>query len=352
MRKLLILFAILVLSNCFNYKEELWINEDLSGKIKMSFQLGDLFSSFITDSSATSQFFSPGKSFKDIKSISGVTLLDTQIIKKDNKVTIVSEFSFKNITDVNKLKDFISQSDFFPPVELQENQPGLWTLSRKFTSKKSSDTSEQLDEAAEQMAASMAGAMFGDMATEYRVHIKRPVFRSNADSTVAGKEYTTFFWHYAISESFTGDHTLYIAFAKQPLKAIKSSGKQIGYIWPKILAADSLTNVIGKNRLTWGKIDSIHTLAYTPGITNINDKNTFCNRVYSLQITYDKDNRISYGEIVPCTSIYDLSVHDAIPLISKKNKIVTVISNYSNFLGWRIQKDTTQKNGYTLKQLK
>jgi hypothetical protein len=347
MKKAGVAVLFLLLANCFNYTEEIWINEDLSGKIKLTFDFGEMFSSILNSAAARndtanqSQFFQPGKSFKDLTSLKGVTLLDTQTICTEKKFTLVSEFKFTALDKLNQLKKIISQSEFIPVFKSKAMANGLVRMERVRTANPKEGALTTGTDESDSMALSMTNAMLGDAFVKYIVHSKKPVFRSNADSSWEEGGVQSFSWKYSITKPVGRDTVLYMEIPKNKLESKTTAAGLSFYIWPQELVADSLKRLVGGRALVWGKIDTLTEFNYTLGIAEADANHASPQRIRYLHISFLKGDRAStltFGETASAASASNLQSSEDIPLLLDQRSVVKVISNYNNFLGWKIAK--------------
>jgi len=186
----------LIFFGCFEYEEQLVLNQDGSGEITLTFAVPLEF----VESDET---FTSENMFKSMMHTDGFTILDTKEWEKDDKKYFESSISFSSINDFNKIKDK-QLSEFLGKMSLTEEN-GVWTFTKQLG--KPSENKNDNDKA-------IMKSMFSGIEWQYTITFPYNVVQVEADHGEVVVNGNSVSWEVGLSEFAGGVATLNVQIKK------------------------------------------------------------------------------------------------------------------------------------------
>lgn len=189
--KRLALFGLLLLllAGCVDYSEELWLNKNGSGRVKM--MIGVL-TNYENKQEVNRYLDQPG-----------ISLISKSVYRKGKYTYYNLDFKFKSLEDFNNLNDEISNADFFGRIILMREKDGTITLKRKIalgSLSSEEDIIEQLIQSHPQ----------DSLKWRYRLHLPYDIIRSNAAPSNVDLKNRTVYWEYQTTYLWNKSQTMLV----------------------------------------------------------------------------------------------------------------------------------------------
>jgi len=187
--KRIFLFGLLVLlvAGCVDYTEELWLNKDGSGRVKMV--IGAL-TTYENKQEINRYLDQPG-----------INLISKSIYRKDNYTYYKLEFKFKSLESFNNLNDQISNADFFGRITLKKADDGTILMKRRIALGSLSSDDDEIEQ--------LIFIHFQEnLKWRYKMHLPWKIVKSNAAQSNIDARNNTISWEYQTSYLWNKSQTM------------------------------------------------------------------------------------------------------------------------------------------------
>jgi hypothetical protein len=185
---------LLLLAGCVDYNEELWLNKDGSGKVRMTIGVQ---TSYENDNEINRYVNQPG-----------ISLISKSIYRKKNFTFYNLEFKFKNLEAFNNLNDQISNADFFGRITLTKEKDGSITLKRRIALGSPSGEEDEIEQL-------ILAHTAGNLKWHYKLHLPWKIIKANAAAANIDYKNNTVSWEYQTSYLWSQSQTMTVRM-KQP----------------------------------------------------------------------------------------------------------------------------------------
>ena len=187
--KRIVLFGLLLLllAGCVDYNEELWLNKDGSGKVKMAIGVQTTYEN--------------NKEINRYINQPGISLISKSIYRKKNFTFYNLEFKFTSLEAFNNLNDQISNADFFGRITLNKEKDGSITLKRRIALGSPSGEEDEI----EQLIFSHSQ---DNLKWNYKLHLPWKIIKANADPANIDYKTNTVSWQYQTSFLWNQSQTM------------------------------------------------------------------------------------------------------------------------------------------------
>jgi hypothetical protein len=169
--------VLLIMAGCVDYTEELWLNKDGSGNVKML--IGVLTN------------YENQKEINRLLDQPGITLISKSVYRKDNYTYYKLEFRFKSLEAFNSLNDQVSNADFFGRITLNKEKDGTISMRRQISLGSMNADEDEI----EQLFKSMN---VDNLKWRYKMHLPWKIVSSNAAPGNVDYKENTVSWEYQI----------------------------------------------------------------------------------------------------------------------------------------------------------
>ncbi len=185
MRRIVLLgLLLIVLAGCVDYNEELWLNKDGSGKVRMI--IGALTT------------YENNREINRYVDQPGITLISKSVYRKKNFTFYNLEFKFNSLESFNNLNDQISNADFFGRITIKKEKDGSITLKRRIALGSPSGEEDEI----EQLIFTQAQ---DKLKWQYKMHLPWKIIKTNAapgnvdykTNTVSWAYQTAYLWNHS-----------------------------------------------------------------------------------------------------------------------------------------------------------
>lgn len=188
MKRIILLgLVLLMLAACVDYNEELWLNKDGSGKVKVI--IGAL-TTYKNDQEVNRYLNQPG-----------ITLISKSVYRKKNFTYYNLEFKFDSIEAFNNLNDQISNADFFGRISIQKEEDGTITLKRRIALGSPSAEDDEI----EQLIFTHPQEK---LQWKYKMHLPWKVIKANAAPENIDNKTNTVSWVYQTAYLWNQSQTM------------------------------------------------------------------------------------------------------------------------------------------------
>jgi hypothetical protein len=178
---------LLTLMGCIDYNEELWLNKDGSGKVKMLI-------------GALTTYENPQEINRYVDQ-PGIHLISKSVYRKKNYTYYKLEFNFDSIESFNNLNDQISNADFFGRISLIKEKDGSFTMKRRIALGSMSGEEDEI----EQLIFTHPQEK---LKWRYKMHLPWKVIKANADNANIDYQTNTVSWEYQTSFLWNKSQTM------------------------------------------------------------------------------------------------------------------------------------------------
>jgi hypothetical protein len=176
MRRLLLLgMLLLTLTGCIDYSEELWLNRDGSGRVKMSI---GVLTSYENKQEINRYLEQPG-----------ISLISKSVYRKDKHTFYKIELRFSSIEAFNNLSDQVSNADFLGRLTLNKEDDGTYILKRRIALGSLSGDEDEI----EQLIFSQP---LNNLKWSYKIHLPWKIIKANAAPENINYEDKSVSWEY------------------------------------------------------------------------------------------------------------------------------------------------------------
>jgi hypothetical protein len=193
---------LLILAGCVDYKEELWLNRNGSGRVKMVI---GVLTNYENKQELNRYLDQPG-----------ISLISKSVYRKDKITWYTLDFKFKSLEAFNNLNDEISNADFLGRITLTREADGTITLKRKIalgSLSSEEDVIEQLIQSHPQ----------DNLKWRYKLHLPWNILRSNAAPSNVDLKARTVSWEYQTPYLWNKSQTMLVRMEQNRL------------LWPYLL---------------------------------------------------------------------------------------------------------------------
>lgn len=178
--KRLVMFGLLLflLAGCVDYTEELWLNKNGSGRVKMTI---GVLTNYENKQEINRYLNQPG-----------ISLISKSVYRKGKFTFYNLDFRFKSVESFNNLNDEISNADFLGRITLTREKDGAISFKRKIALGSLSSEDDEI----EQIILSQSQ---GNLKWRYKLHLPWNIIRSNAAPSNVDLKARTIVWEYQTS---------------------------------------------------------------------------------------------------------------------------------------------------------
>ncbi len=190
MKKLMLLgLLLLLLAGCIDYNEELWLNRDGSGRVKMV--IGAL-TTYENKQEINRYLDQPG-----------INLISKSVYRKDNYTYYNLDFKFSNLESFNSLNDHVSNADFFGRITISKDQDGTITMRRKIALGSLSSEDDEIEKLI--FLQPQENLMW-----RYKMHLPWKIIKSNAAQSNVDYKNRVVSWEYQTSYLWNKSQTMLV----------------------------------------------------------------------------------------------------------------------------------------------
>jgi hypothetical protein len=193
-----VIAAICVLS-CIEYEEEIWINADKSGKIKMTVGFAEDLAQMGGESELDGLSDEQFKAQAD--TTPGLKMIESKMYTEDETRYISMLMEFDNFEVLASLNDSEDKADMVGNMKLEKKPDGKLYFSR-IISMGEEEGEQQSEE--DEMASNMAAMMFGQSKWTYKVHMPGKVISANTSDKRIDKENNVVEWEVSLATLMKG----------------------------------------------------------------------------------------------------------------------------------------------------
>jgi len=191
-RLLLLILPFLLVLSCIEYEEEMWVNNDGSGKIKMKISMPKFLSEYETEGEGISSF--DGENVKKkFEEIDGLTLIDSKSYEEDEKNVIEMVVKFDSFEILAKANEEEDNKLFIGDIKMEKDGDGRIVFKRTVSMEDSSKS--EADKESEKLMA----AMFGQYKFSYIVHFPNKVIEANTSDDNIDQKLNTVKWTFPLT---------------------------------------------------------------------------------------------------------------------------------------------------------
>jgi tetratricopeptide (TPR) repeat protein len=192
MRKMIILCASMVLfAGCIEYDEEMWLNKDLSGRLKMTLKVAEM--------AAPEGQGDPFQGLSErIRAVKGLKLAESRTFREDRKNCSTMVIEFDDVKTLSQLQDEQRKGGPFGSISVENLDNGTIKFQRVLTT--GAEENPQ--------AAAMAHAMFGQANWNYVAHFPCKIETANVSENRIDKKRNTVTWTYSLADLMTKSQTM------------------------------------------------------------------------------------------------------------------------------------------------
>lgn len=187
--KRFMLFGLLLvlLTGCVDYTEELWLNADGSGRVKMVI---GVLSSYENPQELNRYIDQPG-----------ISLISKSVFRKQNFTYYKLDFKFNSLEAFNNLNDQISNADFFGRITLTKDNDGIITMKRRIALGSLSSDEDELEQL-------MSKLPDNNLKWRYKMHLPWKIVKANAEQSNIDLKSNTVSWEYQTSYLWNKPQTM------------------------------------------------------------------------------------------------------------------------------------------------
>lgn len=188
MRRLVLLgLLILVIAGCVDYNEELWLNKDGSGKVRMVI---GVLTTYENDKEINRYINQPG-----------ITLISKSIYRKKNFTYYNLMFKFSSLEAFNNLNDQISNADFFGRITLKKEKDGTITFKRRIALGSPSGEEDEIEQL-------IINHSRDNLQWQYKLHVPWKIIKANAVAANVDYKTSTVSWEYQTAYLWNKSQTM------------------------------------------------------------------------------------------------------------------------------------------------
>lgn len=187
--KRLILFGLLLvlIAGCVDYEEELWLNKDGSGRVKM-----------VIGALTTYENLEELNRYIDQP---GISLIKKSVYRKKNYTYYNLDFKFNSLESFNNLNDQISNADFFGRISLTKEKDGSITMRRRIALGTLSSEGDEIEQIFSKLS-------HNNLTWKYKMHLPWKIVKSNAAPANIDLKSNMVSWEYQTSYLWNKPQTM------------------------------------------------------------------------------------------------------------------------------------------------
>lgn len=194
MKKLMLLgLLLLLLTGCIDYNEELWLNRDGSGRVKMV--IGAL-TTYENKQEVNRYIDQPG-----------ISLISKSVYRKDNYTYYKLDIRFANLESFNNLNDQVSNADFFGRITISKEQDGNITMKRRIALGSLSSEDDEIEKLIFLQPQE-------NLKWRYKMHLPWKIIKANADPANVDFKNRIVRWEYQTSYLWNKSQTMLVVMQK------------------------------------------------------------------------------------------------------------------------------------------
>jgi len=198
-----IALAALLYAGCFDYREEIWFNKDLSGRIEMHFIVPEFFVDMSEQAGRTDNLFTPEGIRGRFGSIPGLTLLGAETRTEEENRMIDITLEFDSLESFRRISNATKETDFLGDITVNRTGKGNVSFSRTISL---TDSLMQ--------SVTMYDEMLNKRFWITRIHFPGHIISTNApDQNVDADTGNTVIWAYSIAVLTKGHRTMYAVYS-------------------------------------------------------------------------------------------------------------------------------------------
>ena len=176
MKRLTVLaLLVLLLAGCVGYNEELWLNKDGSGRVRMVIGV-------LTTYKNTQEI----NRYTDLP---GINLISRSVYRKKNYTYYNVYLSFNSLEAFNSLNDQVSNTDFFGKLSLVKNKDGTVTMNRRIALGSPSAEEDEIEQL-------IQSHPHENLNWRYTIHLPYKIVDSNAETSNVDLDKRIITWVY------------------------------------------------------------------------------------------------------------------------------------------------------------
>ncbi len=193
----------LIVTGCFDYREEIWLNKDLSGRIKMHFVVPEFFVTMSEQAGRTDTIFSAEGIRNRFGAVPGITVVSAESDTSDANRVIDFELEFDSLEAFERISNAKKETNFLGEITINRTEKGNVSFSRTISL---ADSLMQ--------SVTMYDEMLNKRFWVTRIHFPGHVLSTNApDSNVDPETGNTVTWAYSIAVLTKGHRTMYAVYS-------------------------------------------------------------------------------------------------------------------------------------------
>lgn len=185
----IILFLFLLLAGCVEYEEELWLNQDGSGRASLKLV-------------HRSNYANAEEIFRKAE-LPGIHLLDSQVSRSGPYVVYKVSFRFDDIEAFNNVNDQLSEADFWGAVTLNQTPEGKIVFKRRISlgSQETGDSDDILENIYSQQQTRHP-------VWRYKLHVPWRIVSANTAPDMINRDERTISWEYDTNQMWNKYETM------------------------------------------------------------------------------------------------------------------------------------------------
>ena len=191
-RLLLLILPFLLVLSCIEYEEEMWVNKDGSGKIKMKISMPQFLAEYDTEGEGISSFDEENVK-KKIEEIDGLTLIESKSYEENEKNVIEMVVKFDSFEILEKANEEEDNQLFIGDIKMEKDEDDRIVFKRTISMEDSSKS--EADKESEKLMA----AMLGQYKFSYMVHFPNKVIEANTSDDNIDQKSNTVKWTFSLA---------------------------------------------------------------------------------------------------------------------------------------------------------
>jgi hypothetical protein len=195
MKRLALLGLLLILlAGCVDYNEELWLNKDRSGRVKMVI---GVLTTYLNQQELNRYTSQPG-----------ITLISKSVYRKQDYTYYYLDFRFASLEAFNNVNDQINNADFLGKITLTKEKDGSVTLTRRIALGSTPGEEDEIEQL-------IMTHPQDNLKWRYKLHLPWKIVKTNAAATNTDMTTNTVSWIYQTSYLWNKSQTMTVNM-KQP----------------------------------------------------------------------------------------------------------------------------------------
>ena len=201
MKKLLLVTVAVLFSGCVDYTEELWLNEDMSGTIKMDIVIDEKLAT-LTEQERPDNIFSEGGIRSRFSNVRGVELVGAEAHTEGDKRVSTCTLKFDSIESLKNISNAKKETNFLGDIFIAQGDSGRVTYTR---------TVVMSDDAKNKMV----DQILKGFTWTYTVHFPGKILGVDSSANFIDKDTHTVTWVYSLTDLTKKPHTMKAVFTPQ-----------------------------------------------------------------------------------------------------------------------------------------